>query len=120
METTKFYSAKLGATKVLVYARAFLPTKLLFLTTGPIGWVLSLFLQMRFNRLLNQGVEIAKICYINVDVNTDVKVLNDAITKAYEQIKIEQPKTKEQMDAIDDKVIASMRELVIFSKLRER
>lgn len=120
METNKFYSAKLGAIKVLAYARTFLPSKLLFLTTGPFGWIISIFLTARFNQLINKGVEIAKICYINVDVNTDMKTLNEAISKAYAEIKLNPPKTKEEMDAIDDKVISAMRELVIFSKLRER
>ena len=110
MTDYKLYSAKFGAAKVIALAGL----------SGPLGWVAAIFLERLFNWLANKGIMLMNVGIINFQTDMDQKAFESAIESAYAQLEGKKNKlTKEELDAIDNKVIAAFDKFVVFDKVRD-
>lgn len=106
----KFFTAKLLTAKVIALAGL----------SGPLGWIAALFLTKLFNWLANEGVMFINMAAISFETEKDRKNFESAMDMAFFELeKNKNNLTKEQLDAIDDKVIAAFDKFVVFSKLRD-
>lgn len=106
----KLFTAKLGAAKVVALAG---------LSFGPFNWILFIIAERIFNVLANNGIQLINMGLISWDTDQDQKAYESAIEEAYEALEKKKTFTKEELDAIDKKVIAAFDKFVVFDKLRD-
>lgn len=110
MTNYKLFTAKMGAARVIALAGL----------SGSLGWIAAIVLERLFNWLANKGIMLLNVAAINFDTNMDQKAFENAIEQAYKDLAGKKNLTKEELDAIDNKVIAAFDEFVVFSKVRNR
>lgn len=108
MTDYKLFTSKIGAARVIALAGL----------SGPLGWIAAIVLERLFNWLANKGIMMLNVGIINFDTDMDKKAFENAIEQAHEELKLKPKLTKEELDAIDNKVIAAFDKFVVFDKVR--
>lgn len=85
-----------------------------------LSWIVTAVLERFFSWLGRHGIIFINTALINFETEQDRKDFENALINANAKIKAKNNLTKEEMDAIDNEVIAAFDKFVVFDRLRDK